>query len=135
MIVNDIINSPDKILSLTTEAAEDSDNFKNFEKRLPGYIAFHIAIYEGVIIGMAGMFQSKFWDSKLVRVCDRTYYFKEARSGALSFLNEKNLKATASDYILPLQTKIALEKGLIPFYSIQGIRRRPALDRQIEMTS
>lgn len=122
------------MLSLAELAKEDSTNYtkKNFEDRLDGYLAFHTAIYEGEIVAMAGMYQSPQWNPKLVRVCDRTYYFKEARSSALSFLNEKQIKATASDYILPLQTKIALEKGLIPFYSIWGKKRRPALERQVE---
>jgi len=42
------------------------------------------------------------------------------------------LKAIASDYFIPLQTKIALDKGLVPFYSIYGEKRRPALERQVK---
>ena len=73
---------------------------------------------------MAGMFQSKYWNPKLVRVLDRCYYFPEARSSGLNFINEKELKTTASTYFLPKQTKLALKKGLIPFWSIYGKKRR-----------
>lgn len=132
IIINDIINSKDKMLALAEEASKDSDNFINFERRLPGYLNYYTAIYEGEIVAMAGMFQTKYWNPKLVRVLDRCYYFKEARSGALSFINEKDLKTTASTYFLPKQTKLALDKGLIPFYSIWGKKRRPALERQVK---
>jgi len=134
MQILNIIDDKEKMLSLAEIAKIDSSNFtkKNFEDRLDGYIAFHTATYESEIVAMAGMYQSPQWHPKLVRICDRTYYFKKARSGALSFLNNKELKATASDYFIPLQTKIALEKGLIPFYSIYGEKRRRALERQVK---
>ena len=128
MIIDDIINSKDKMLALAEEASKDSDNFKNFKKRISGYSNYYTAIYEDKIIAMAGMFQSKYWNPKLVRVLDRCYYFKEARSGTLSWINEKNPNI-ASTYFLPKQTRLALDKGLIPFYSIWGKKRRPALEK------
>ena len=132
--INDIINDKEKMLSLAEMAKIDSTNYtkKNFEDRLDGYIAFHTATYKDEIVAMAGMYQSPQWHPKLIRICDRTYYFKKARSGALSFLNEKELKAIASDYFIPLQTSIAVDMGLIPFYSIWGEKRRPALEKQVE---
>ena len=132
MQILNIIDDKDKMLSLAEIAKIDSSNFENFEDRLSGYIAFHTATYKDEVVAMAGMYQNPQWHPKLVRICDRTYYFKKARSGALSFLNNKELKATASDYFIPLQTKIALEKGLIPFYSIYGEKRRRALERQVK---
>jgi hypothetical protein len=134
MQILNIIDDKDKMLSLAEIAKIDSSNFtkKNFEDRLSDYLAFHTATYKDEVVAMAGMYQSPQWHPKLVRICDRTYYFKKARSGALSFLNNKELKATASDYFIPLQTKIALEKGLIPFYSIYGEKRRRALERQVK---
>ena len=134
MQILNIIDDKEKMLSLAEIAKIDSSNFtkKNFEDRLSDYLAFHTATYKDEVVAMAGMYQSPQWHPKLVRICDRTYYFKKARSGALSFLNNKELKATASDYFIPLQTKIALEKGLIPFYSIYGEKRRPALERQVK---
>ena len=131
MIIDDIINSKDKMLALAEEASKDSDNFKNFEKRISGYSNYYTAIYEDKIIAMAGMFQSKYWNPKLVRVLDRCYYFKEARSGTLSWINEKNPNI-ASTYFLPKQTRLALDKGLIPFYSIWGKKRRPALEKIVK---
>jgi len=132
--INDIINDKEKMLWLAEKAKIDSTNYtkKNFEDRLDGYIAFHTATFESEIVAMAGMYQSPQWHPKLIRICDRTYYFKKARSSALSFLNEKELKAIASDYFIPLQTNIALDMGLIPFYSIWGEKRRPALEKQVE---
>ena len=134
MQILNIIDDKKKMLSLAEIAKIDSSNFtkKNFEDRLSDYLAFHTATYKDEVVAMAGMYQSPQWHPKLVRICDRTYYFKKARSGALSFLNNKELKATASDYFIPLQTKIALEKGLIPFYSIYGEKRRRALERQVK---
>ena len=134
MQILNIIDDKDKMLSLAEIAKIDSSNFtkKNFEDRLSDYLAFHTATYKDEVVAMAGMYQSPQWHPKLIRICDRTYYFKKARSGALSFLNNKELKATASDYFIPLQTKIALEKGLIPFYSIYGEKRRRALERQVK---
>ncbi len=134
MQILNIIDDKEKMLSLAEIAKIDSSNFtkKNFEDRLSDYLAFHTATYKDEVVAMAGMYQSPQWHPKLVRICDRTYYFKKARSGALSFLNNKELKATASDYFIPLQTKIALEKGLIPFYSIYGEKRRRALERQVK---
>ena len=134
MQILNIIDDKEKMLSLAEIAKIDSSNFtkKYFEDRLSDYLAFHTATYKDEVVAMAGMYQSPQWHPKLVRICDRTYYFKKARSGALSFLNNKELKATASDYFIPLHTKIALEKGLIPFYSIYGEKRRRGLERQVK---
>ena len=131
--IKDILNEEETLSRLTKEAAKDSwGNFHDFEKRKSNYLHYHTANFGADTIAMAGMFQSKFWPSKFVRVLDRCYYFKVARSSTLSFLNEKYLKATASNYFLPLQIEIAISKGLIPFYSIAGIKRRPAMKRMIE---
>ena len=89
IIINDIVNSKDKMLELAEMASQDSDNFINFEYRISGYLNYYTAIYNGEVVAMAGMFQSKYWNPKLVRVLDRCYYFPEARSSALSFINEK----------------------------------------------
>ena len=132
IIINDIVNSKDKMLELAEMASQDSDNFINFEDRISGYLNYYTAIYNGEVVAMAGMFQSKYWNPKLVRVLDRCYYFPEARSSALSFINEKELKTTASTYFLPRQTKLALEKGLTPFWSIYGKKRRVALERMVK---
>ncbi len=135
IIINDIVNSKDKMLELAEMASEDCpENFelKEFSGRLNGYLNYYTAIHKGKIVAMAGMFQSKYWNPKLVRVLDRCYYFPEARSSGLNFINEKELKTTASTYFLPKQTKLALKKGLIPFWSIYGKKRRGALERQVK---
>ncbi len=132
IVIEDIINSKDKMLELGNLAKEDSNNFVNFKNRIDNYLTYHVAKYNDKVIAMAGMFQTKFWNPKFVRVLDRCYYFKIARSSALSFLNDKELKATASTHFLPKQIEIALSKNLIPFFSIQGIKRRPAMYRMVE---
>ncbi len=130
--IRDILKD-DILANLTKEAAKDSyDNFHDFEKRRPDYLHYHLAEFVDTTIAMAGMFQSKQWPSNYVRVLDRCYYFKIARSSSLSFLNEKVFKETASKHFLPLHIKLSLEKNLIPFYSIAGIKRRPAMKRMIE---
>ena len=131
--IEDILDSKEELLRLTELAKEDSfSNFNKFEKRIPDYLNYHVAKYNDEVIAMSGMFKSKQWDPKFVRIADRTYYFKIARSGSLSFLNENKLKATASTYFLPLHVKIAIEKNLIPFFSISGIKRRAAMVKVIE---
>ena len=132
--IKDILNEEETLSRLTKEAAKDSwGNFHDFEKRKSNYLHYHTANFGADTIAMAGMFQSKFWPSKFVRVLDRCYYFKVARSSTLSFLNEKYLKATASNYFLPLQNEIAISKGLIPFYSIAKLSRRPAMQRMVNI--
>ncbi len=88
MQILNIIDDKDKMLSLAEIAKIDSSNFtkKNFEDRLSGYSVFHTATYKDEVVAMAGMYQSSQWHPKLIRICDRTYYFKKARSSALSFL-------------------------------------------------
>ena len=139
MQILNIINDKESILKLTHEASKDThknaSNYKNFEKRLDDTIAFHVAYFVDIPIAFAAMYQSKKWPSDIVRICDRTFYFKEARTSAMSFLNNKDIKATASKYFIPEQTKIALEKNLIPFYSIEKLSRRKALIRQVELVN
>ena len=130
--IKDIIEDKDQMTSLADLAKQDSHNFVNFENRIDNYLNYHTATYAGSVVAMAGIFQSDLWPPKFARVLDRTYYFKKARSSTLSFLNEKELKAIASTYFLPKQTELALDKGLIPFYSIWGKNRRPALEKMVE---
>ena len=130
--IKDIIEDKGQMISLADLAKQDSNNFVNFKNRINNYLSYHTATYDGSVVAMAGIFQSNLWSPKFVRVLDRTYYFKKARSSTLSFLNEKKLKAIASTYFLPRQTELALDKGLIPFYSIWGKNRRPALQKMVE---
>ena len=133
--IKDILKD-DVLANLTKEAAKDSyDNFHDFEKRRPDYLHYHLAEFVDTTIAMAGMFQSKQWPSNFVRVLDRCYYFKIARSSSLSFLNEKVFKETASKHFLPLHIKLSLEKNLIPFYSIEKITRRKALIKQVQLVN
>ena len=111
MLIEDILNSRNELLELTELAKKDSfSNFNKFEKRIPDYLNYHVARYDGEVVAMAGMFKSKLWDPRFVRISDRLYYFKKARSSSLSFLNEKSLKATSSTYFMPLHVEIALKK-------------------------
>ena len=130
--IKDIVEDKSQMMSLANMAKQDSNNFLNFEKRINNYLSYHTATYNNSVIAMAGIFQSKLWPSNFARVLDRCYYFKIARSSTLSFANEKELKATASTYFLPEQIKICLEKKLIPWFSIQGVKRRPAMYRMID---
>ena len=130
--IKDIIEDKDQMISLADLAKQDSHNFVNFENRIDNYLNYHTATYEGSVVAMAGIFQSDLWPPKFARVLDRTYYFKEARSSTLSFLNEKELKAIASTHFLPEQIDICLSKKLIPWFSIQGVKRRPAMYRMVD---
>lgn len=133
ILIEDILHSRDKLLELTDLAKKDSfSNFNKFEERIPDYLNYHVAKYNDEVIAMSGMFKSKQWDPRFVRIADRTYYFEIARSSTLSYMNEKQFKATASTYFLPLHVKIALEKKLIPFFSISGIKRRGAMTKVIK---
>ena len=137
--ISNIINDEDEILRLADLASKDdhknSSNYLNFEKRLSNYIAFHAVYFNDEPVAFAGMYQSAKWPSNLVRICDRTFYFKKARTSGLNFINEKELKHTASTYFIPEQTKISIEQNLIPFYSIEKITRRKALIKQVKMVN
>jgi len=130
--IKDILKD-DVLVSVTKEAAKDCyGNFHDFEKRRPDYLHYHLTKFDNTNIAMAGMFQSKQWPSNFIRVLDRCYYFKIARSNSLSFLNENMFKETASKHLLPLHVKLSIEKNLIPFYSIAGVKRRPAIKKMIK---
>ena len=134
-----IINDETEILRLTNLASIDnhknSSNYTNFKDRLKDTIAFHVVYYNNEAVAFSGMYQSKKWSKKIVRICDRTFYFKKARTSGLNFINEKELKHIASTYFIPEQTKIAVEKNLIPFYSIEKITRRKALIKQVQLVN
>ena len=128
--IKNVLNDKDTLSKLSSKAVKDSyHNFHNFDRRLSNYLNYHIVEYENEVIAMAGMFQSKFWPSNFVRVLDRCYYFKKVRSNTL---NSYQTGGIATTHLLPLHIKIALEKNLIPFFSIACIKRRAAMKKMIK---
>ena len=134
--ISNIIHDEKHILELTQLASKDnhrnSKNYLDFEKRLDSLIAFHVVYNYDMPVAFAGMFMPSYWPQNHVRILDRCFYFKHARCGGLNFINEKQLKTTASTYFIPEQRKLALEEKLIPFWSIQEIQRRKAMIRQVD---
>lgn len=133
--IENIINNHDQILALAKIASGDkhrnAKNYNNFEKRISNYIAFHVINQDNSPVAFAGIYNSPSWPSNHFRILDRCFYFLEARCDNIAFINNKKLKALASTYLIPLQTKIVLDKNCIPFWSIQEITRRPAIIKQV----
>ena len=128
--IKNILNDIDTVSKLSYEASKDSyHNFHDFGRRIPDYLNYHVVEQDNKVIAMAGMFQSKQWPSNFVRVLDRCYYFKNSRSNTV---NSYQTGGIATTHLLPLHIDIAIEKNLIPFFSISGIKRRVAMKKMIE---
>lgn len=126
----DVLGNKEIVSKLQSLAIKDSyHNFHDFDKRLPDYLKYHVVEENNKVIAMAGMFQSKYWPSNFVRVLDRCYYFKDNRSNSL---NSYQTGGIATTHLLPLHIEIALEKKLIPFFSISGVNRRVAMNKMIK---
>ena len=143
MIIENILNDPEKILVLTDHAAatngihRNSSNYLNFEERLPNYKAFHILKEEDRILSFAGIYKDPLWPEGILRVVDRMFTFPEFRVKNMDgFSNNKpgvkNSGGLCSGQLLPFQTKLVLEWGLNPFFSIQDLERRKGVERWIK---
>ena len=105
----------------------NSKNYKNLSQRFDNYIDFHCVFHENRPVSFAGIYKNPTWPDNLVRVLDRAYYFNLSRPKGL-FKPVTNVNSTLSQTLLPIQTKIVLEKGLIPFYSIENFKRRKSIE-------
>ena len=102
-------------------------NSKNYqEERIKDYIAIHVYENDNDIIAFSGVFPFK---DNFCRVADRTFVMKEYRSKGLNSLGHGQF---LSRNLLPVQTKLALKLGYIPFYSIQEIKRRKSLELSVD---
>ena len=101
---------------------DDHKNSKNYlEKRIKDYIAIHVYENDNDIIAFSGIFP---FQNNFCRVADRTFVMKEYRSKGLNSLGHGQF---LSRNLLPVQTKLALELGYNPFYSIQERKRRKSI--------
>lgn len=101
----------------------NSGNYQ--EKRIKDYIAIHVYENDKDVIAFSGMFPFK---DNFCRVADRTFVMKEYRSKGLNSLGHGQF---LSRNLLPIQTKLALKLGYIPFYSIQERKRRKSLELSV----
>ena len=129
--VKSILNDKNLMFYLFEKASKDthrnSKNYKNLPQRFDNYIDFHCVFHENRPVSFAGIYKNPTWPDNLVRVLDRAYYFNFSRPKGL-FKPVTNVNSTLSQTLLPIQTKIVLEKGLIPFYSIENFKRRKSIE-------
>ena len=105
---------------------DDHKNSKNYlEKRIKDYIAIHVYENDNDIIAFSGIYP---FQNNFCRVADRTFVMKEYRSKGLNSLGHGQF---LSRNLLPVQTKLALELGYNPFYSIQERKRRKSLELSV----
>tara|TARA_Y200000002_G_scaffold360227_1_gene345321 strand:- start:1398 stop:1937 length:540 start_codon:yes stop_codon:yes gene_type:complete len=106
---------------------DDHRNSKNYqEKRIKDYLAIHVYENDRDIIAFSGVFP---FQDNFCRVADRTFVMKEYRSKGLNSLGHGQF---LSRNLLPVQTKLALELGYTPFYSIQERKRRKSLELSVD---
>lgn len=106
---------------------DDHRNSKNYqEKRIRDYLAIHVYENDRDIIAFSGVFP---FQDNFCRVADRTFVMKEYRSKGLNSLGHGQF---LSRNLLPVQTKLALELGYNPFYSIQERKRRKSLELSVD---
>lgn len=115
---------------LFKRASEDkhrnSNNYKNLGSRLKYYIDFHCVFYNNRPVCFGGMFKDPNWPDNIVRVLDRAYFFDIIRGKSL-YKRPTELNTTISKVMLPAQTKIALSKSLVPFFSVQDYKRKKSI--------
>lgn len=135
MEVKDIIDDTNLILELTRRAViEDSNlklvnNYKDFEKRIDNYRAFHIVEHNGKVLSFSGVYNDPTWPDNIVRVVDRFFTFPKYRVKNMNGYSDNKgkggtLGGLGSQQMLPLQTKLAHSQGLTPFVSRQDIRKK-----------
>jgi hypothetical protein len=81
---------------------------------------------------MSGIYQYSGWPSDHYRVVDRSFYFPEIRTKSLGYHLPDDLaqfRGVLTGLLLPVQTKIVLEKGGVPFYSM--LNHPNALAKQV----
>ena len=115
------------------QAAEHHpQNFANLEKRIPNYTDFFIVTWNNEPVAMSGIYQYSGWPSDHYRVVDRSFYFPEIRTKSLGYHLPDDLaqfRGVLTGLLLPVQTKIVLEKGGVPFYSM--LNHPNALAKQV----
>lgn len=106
---------------------DEHRNNRNYqEKRIKDYLAIHVYENDRDIIAFSGIFP---FQDNFCRVADRTFVMKEYRSKGLNSLGHGQF---LSRNLLPIQTKLALELGYSPFYSIQERKRRKSLELSVD---
>ena len=129
LVIEDIINDPDRILWCTNKASKDihryAVNYADFEKRLKNYKAFHIIKDNNKIIAFAGIYKSPLWSKSILRICDRMFIFRPFRIQHLRGFAKKI--GLCSGMLLPFQTRLVLEWGKEPFFSAPKLTKKHIL--------
>ena len=132
MIIENIIKDPDRILELTDIASKDSHrnakNYKDFKRRLKNYIAFHVILDEGEVVGFGGVYQNDEWPKDLVRINDRMWHHPTHRFKGLDQVGGKEI-GLSSEILIPHQTEFCQVRRWQPFISVEGLSRRKALEK------
>jgi len=129
--LENIIDDYDEIERLFKIASQDnhrnSKNYIDIEKRYSKYIAFHAIYDDDGPLSFSGMYHG--WKD-IVRILDRFYIFDRLRKKSINSANRK-IKP-AGTYFIPEQTKIAEQMNLIPFFSVQELKRRGSIQLIID---
>jgi len=151
MIIKNVIDDRDFIISITRQAAEDNGNHRNsknylsFEKRLPNYLVFNVVFFNDKVAAFGGIYHDPSWPDNLVRVADRMFTFPEFRLKGNVFpslketeeyhsnnINTQSKGGFCSQVLFPHQTKLARDIGKIPFLSIQDLTRRRGVKKWLD---
>lgn len=126
----DILHDKELLQLVTERAAEiHYQNFHDFETRINGYTHFFIVKLDGELVAMSGIWRCDKWPEKYFRVGDRSFYFPAIRQKNIGNPYQKENKTINSQLLIPMQTKIVLDQGGLPFYSM--LNRPNALRRSV----
>ena len=132
----DIVNDREQMLATARLAAiHHPENFSKFEGRMYGYTNFFTVYLNDELVAISGIWQAKTWPSNYYRVGDRSFYFPSIRQYDLSNPAHKPYKTLNSQHLIPMQTKIVMEKDGFPFYSMlnhpNALRRSVSLHNEV----
>ena len=133
--IENVIKEPDYIKELAKIASQDkhrnAKNYENFHRRIKHYIAFHV-IYDGDdVIGFGGIFTNPEWPSSLVRIVDRMWHHPSHRFKGLDQVGAKHI-GFSSELLVPYQTEFCEIRRWTPFFTVEGVRRRPAVKKIVD---
>lgn len=128
----DILHDKELLQLVTERAAElHPENFQYFQNRINGYSHFFMVKLDGEIVAISGIWRCEKWPKNYYRVGDRSFYFPSIRQKNISNPYTKPHKTINSQVLIPMQTKIVLDKGGFPFYTMN--KHLNALKRSVKI--
>ncbi len=133
--VENVVRNYEYIKKLAKIASQDNHrnakNYENFHRRLDNYLAFHV-IYDGDdVIGFGGIYKNDEWPKNLVRIVDRMWHHPTHRFKGLGQVGAKHI-GLSSELLIPFQTDFCEIRRWTPFFTVEGVRRRKAVDKIVD---